>query len=102
MTFGNQSNTILSGSSPSNQCAGPNTDIGAVEATFLRIERLSQDKVRLHYAGIPGVDYILEATAAFGLPWIGIETNSPGSSGTFQYSDLPSYEPIHLFRVKSP
>ncbi len=80
---------------------GARSDIGAVEATFLTIQRLSNGNVRLRYAGIPGTDYALEVTPAFGEAWSDLETKPAGVNGVVDYTDRPAVETERLFRVKS-
>jgi len=81
---------------------GAQADIGAVEATFLQIERLGNGEMRLRYAGVPGGSYTLEATPQFGEPWSPIETKQANQNGAIQYSDLPGSGLYRFFRVKSP
>lgn len=81
---------------------GAGSDIGAVEAAFLQIERLQDGMIRLHYAGIPGVSYSLEGIGQLGEKWSVIETRQPDAGGAIQYSDLQGAAPLRLFRVQSP
>ena len=81
---------------------GAHADIGAMEATFLRIERLVDGNVRLRYAGIPGENYTLEGTLDLNQPWSSIETKPAGPNGSLQYLDLPASPAEQMFRVKSP
>lgn len=81
---------------------GAHVDIGAMEATFLKIERLVDGNVRLRYAGIPGDSYTLEGTFNLSQPWFSIETKPAGSNGGLQYLDLPDSAAQQMFRVKTP
>lgn len=80
---------------------GARSDIGAVEATFLTILRMANGNVRLRYAGIPGENYSLESTPAFGDLWSGLETKSAAANGMVEYSDRSSSGAPRLFRVRS-
>lgn len=81
---------------------GTRTDIGAVEATFLTIKRLSGGSAQLRYGGIPEIPYTLEATPRLGDPWSEVETKTAGPTGTIQYTPVPSGIGERFFRVRSP
>jgi hypothetical protein len=62
-------------------------DIGAFEQTFLRIERLPSQKVRVRYAGVPQEVYTLVFTPDF-RSWAAVEPQTAQADGSVTFSDL--------------
>jgi hypothetical protein len=81
---------------------GGSPDIGAVEATFLTIERLLDKNVRLRYSGIPGVNYTLEGTSSLGTSWTSIITQTAATSGALDIPDQPAAGSHQIFRIRTP